>query len=362
MKKKNVLIIAILSLLILPLVSVKAVSVTNGGDTVVEEGNYNSSRFVAGNTVTNKANVDGLSFVAGNKVTLEGSAPYGFFAGNEIIVKGNIEKDIFVAGNEITIENANIGRDAYIAGSIIKINTTINRDLRVGGATIDLSGATINGDAYVDASVITMNENTKINGKLTYNSDASVTGLDSATITSIEAKESIEVVEESSITDEIFGCLMSILGCFITLIVIFKFIPNTKDKLDSVELDFSNLVKNSAIGFANLLLIPICFVLILIIALAIQVLQFILPISLIGMLVYAVSIYLSTIVTSYVVGKIISNKLLNKDNVYLNTIIGITLIKLLILVPALGPVVVLVALCYGLGLIFKYIKTNIKKA
>ena len=115
MKRKILGIFGILLVVMSISTNVYAKRVTEAGDKVVQEGTYDSVRFVAGNTVVDKATVDGISFVAGNDVTLEGNTPYGFYAGNMVLVNENVEKDIFVAGNKITLDsNAIIGRDAYI--------------------------------------------------------------------------------------------------------------------------------------------------------------------------------------------------------------------------------------------------------
>ena len=195
MKKKVLGLFSALLIAFMLTLNVNALEIVNAGETVVEEGEFNSTRLVAGNKVTDKSKVDGISFVAGNDITLEGSAPYGFYAGNIVTVNKEIERDLFIAGNSINIgSDAKIGRDLFIAGNTIKINANIERDIRVGGTSVDLSGITIGGDAYIDASEIVMDENTTITGKLTYYKDAKVTGLEKAKIGTVETKEFDEVV------------------------------------------------------------------------------------------------------------------------------------------------------------------------
>ena len=167
--------------------NVYAIDIASAGDNVNQTGSYESSRFVAGNKIMNTAEVDGLSLIAGNEITTKGASPYGIYAGNIITIEDNIEKDLFAAGNMITINsNASIGRDVYIAGNDVTINSNIERDLRAGGTTIDISGITIKGDAYIGAEQIIMDKETKIEGKLVYPEDSSITGLEQASINKIE--------------------------------------------------------------------------------------------------------------------------------------------------------------------------------
>ena len=157
---------------------------------VLEEGNYDNLRMIVGNNVTSKAIIDGLSFVAGNSVKLEGSATYGFYAGNGVTINGIIEKDLFAAGNEVTIsENAVISRDAYLAADKVTIKANIGRDLRVGARIVNLSGVTIGRDTYIDAEEIILDNETVIEGVLSYSENTKVEGLENAKVGSVEKRE-----------------------------------------------------------------------------------------------------------------------------------------------------------------------------
>ena len=137
------------------------------------------------------------------------------------------------------------------------------------------------------------------------------------------------------------------------MIVLFYLIPNSKEKLNNVELQASPILKTVGIGLLVLIVAPIA----IIIAMFTGVLT---PISLITLAVFAIAIYLSTLLSSYVLGNIINTKLLKNDNVYLSLVIGIILIKLIKLIPILGGWIAALALFYGMGLIYKYITNQTK--
>ena len=354
MKNKILKLLSIV-LLFFMVTNTYAIELGEAGNIVVQEGEYNSSRFAAGNKVTNKANVDGLSFVAGNEITLEGKAPYGFYAGNIVTVNENIEKDMFVAGNHVTIgSDAIIGRDAFIAGNTVILKANISRDLRVGASSVDLSNVTIYGNAYIMAEEIILNENTNITGKLSYLDDAVVTGLSKAKVGEVEVNKNVKEVHVYTIKDRALDFLLSVASAFIVMIVLFYLIPKTKEKLDDFELEFGNIAKTSGIGLLVLLLVPIISILAMIT-------MFLIPLSFITLAIYAISIYVSFLLTYYVVGNVITKKLFNKDNMYLSLLIGIVLVKLITYIPYIGGLMGFISLIFGLGLIYKFIK-NIRKS
>lgn len=350
-------VLSLFSALIIALFTVKSVyalQIAEAGETVNQTGAYDSTRIVAGNTVTNEADVDGLSMIAGNEITLEGSAPYGFYAGNIVTVNENIEKDMFVAGNTITVgKDAIIGRDAYIAGNSIRISTDITRDLRVGGTKVDLRGITIGGDAYIEAEEIILDEETVIEGKLTYPEESTITGLNTAKIGSVETTKYEKIVIEYNLIDRVRNFIISSASAFIVMVVLFKLIPKTKEKLDNTELTFENIAKKIGIGLVTLIVVPI----VALIALFTGILS---PLALITLTVYIISIYLSSLLVYYIVGKVFTEKVFKKDNLCLALASGIILVKIIKYIPIIGGLISVLSLFYGLGLIFKFITSKNK--
>lgn len=332
--------------------NVYATTLVEAGETVIQEGEYDSIRFVAGNNVTNKAAVNGINIIAGNQVTIEGISEYGFFAGNIINVNGSVLKDIFVAGNNITIDpGAELGRDVFIAGSFITVSTNIKRDLRVGGDSVNISGITIDGDAFIDSEKIIMDENTVIKGKLVYLETSNVTGLDKANIGEV----SVTKVDMSNVTysvkDQIISFIRSYLAAVITMILILFALPRAKDKLDNTSLDISKMFKSALLGFATLVIVPI----VAIITLFTGILT---PASLIIIVFYLVVLYLSQLVGAYVFGNLISKKLFNKETMYLSIFIGILVVRLVDLIPFVGSLVSAFVFLYGMGLIYRFIASR----
>ena len=325
---------------------VDAVSLAMAGDNVIQEGEYNSIRFLAGNNATNKARIDGLSFIAGRNVVAEGTVSYGFYAGQFVTINEYVEKDAFAAGSVITVgKNAYIGRDLYAAAETIVVENDINRDARLAASRIELKDITINGDAFLEADEIIFDSNTKITGKLKYNEDTKVTGLVETNMGSIEKTKRVEVtVEETTIFDRITSIIMSMAAAIITMIVLFFIAPFVKTKLDKEKLEGNIIVKTAAKGFGFLVLIP--FILIFTIFTGVLT-----PLSLIVLCLYIICIYMSSLVSSYIVGKLLLKKIFSKDNQYLAIVLGIVVVKTVVLIPLIGGLVGFVASTYGFGII-----------
>lgn len=350
MKNKVKKILTLLLVVVLSITNVYALEVTEAGDTVTQEGEYDSVRLVAGNKVTNKATIDGLSLIAGNDLTLEGNVTYGLYAGNNITVNETIEKDLFVAGNNIIIEpDTKIGRDVYIAGNKVLIKTNLPRDLRIGSSSVDLSGITIEGDAYIASEHIILDKDTVITGKLVYPEDANVTNLKKASIGSIKVTKNKEVVIKTSFKDSIYDFVISYCAALVTMIVLFYFMPKLKDKLNKLELNIEPIAKTTGIGVLVLIVVPIA----ILIALFSGILT---PISLMILALYISCIYVSHLLVGYIIGNIITTKYLKKENTYLSLVCGILLLKLIKLIPVVGSIISAITLLYGLGIISSLIK------
>ncbi len=332
--------------------NVSAINLAKAGNIIIEEGEYDSTRFIAGNTITNKANIDGISFIAGNEITTEGVSTYGIYAGNNINIKENILKDLFVAGNKITIyEDAVIGRDIFIAGANVTIKTNIARDLRIGANNINISGITINGDAYLYADNIILDENTIINGKLTYPEDAKINGLDLAQVRDIVKTKKVDVEIKKNNASIIKNTILNICAGIIIMLILFYMIPKSKERLDKVDLKIDSIIKTICIGFLILILIPMIFV----ITVFTNILT---PFALILACIYGISIYLGSLLSAYIIGSLLTKKIFKKDNQYLALVIGIILVKLVKLVPYIGNFISVLCLLYGIGLITTHIKSR----
>ena len=345
MKKKLIGLIAVLCAMFMVVGTVHAGEYLTSDQNVNDEQSYGHSHFEAGNTVNSKSDVDGLSFVAGASVDVSGTKEYGFFAGETVKVNGKVEKDLFAAGNTVTIsKDANIGRDAYLAGNSVTINSDLNGTVFVGASLVRLENVTINGDVSIAANTIEIAGDVTVNGTFKYNEDAILKDEDKLTANNKEkyANPSVNIDFTNKISDVILDILKTIFTGLILVLVFPKLFKKIKYELEAKDIGMKLLY-----GLLLLVAVPMICVVSLSIIVGMSV-------SVLLLLMYIMAIMVATILASAVIGQNIYTKLLKqKDNIYLSTILGIVLIKLIDLIPVIGGLCSLLVFLYGLGMIWQ---------
>lgn len=327
-------------------------------DDLTVTGNYDSSTFFAGNNVYDNTNVNGISFVAGNSVNLSGNYNYGFVAGNIIDIKGSYQNDLFVAGNFVSTDYFRVTKDAYMIGSTISLRGLIERNAYLTADTITLENVKINGNLEVFASTLELGDNVVINGTLKYNDDCKVGDLNKASITSVMTYKSEESFNEKDNTLVMFqDFLLSLVGLILIGYILYALCPSVYEKLKgkTKEYNFTEGLKDTAFGLLTLIGYPIIMLILLFTLICI-------PVSVIGLILYGIAIYLTTLVIGYLLGNLLLEKALGKTvNGYISILVGVLIIKVLKLVPFVGGLVSFIVLCLGLGLIIKLLFSKTEK-
>ena len=354
MKKNIVKVLSFLFMMFLPLSMVHAVSAGYFNDNNVQ-GDVNHSVFVANDSVTYNHKVNGLAFIAGNNVNVKNVLDYGFIAGNNVTFDGATNKDLFMAGNVINISNSNtnqsmVGRDLYATGSSITINNDITGNAFIAGDIVTLNSAVINGDLNISANKLIIDDSAIINGNLNYNSDLKIEHEDLLTVTN---KYSYNNVKDYNYKEGTASWLLGIAMFLVLAYVINLVFPIIYKKVNET-IDSKSEILYSAYAFLGLILIPIISILIVFTMIGIE-------LSILMMLTYVILLMLSMVVTSMVVGKRLLAKFFKiTDNAYLSITVGVVVLKLISIIPAIGWLVYFIGFLYGLGKIFKLIIDNRK--
>ena len=345
MKKKIIGLFAVLFAMFMLIGTVNAGEYLTASQNINDELAYGHSHFEAGNTVNSKSDVNGLSFVAGASVDVSGTKEYGFFAGETVKVNGKIEKDLFAAGNTVTISKETvIGRDAYLAGNSVTINNDMNGALFIGASLVRFENVTINGDVSIAANTIEIAGDVTVNGSFKYNDDAIFKDEDKLNATNKEkyVNPKVNVDFTNRVSDVVLDILKTIFTGLLLVLIFPKLFKKFKYELEAKDIGMKLLY-----GLLLLVVVPmICIVsLSIIVGLSVSVLL---------VLLYIMAIMLATIFASAVIGQNIYTKLLKqKENMYLSTILGILLVKLIELIPVVGGICSLLVFLYGLGMIFQ---------
>ena len=305
----------------------------------------NGSSFLAGESIENTGKTQGVSFAAGNNIDYSGASDYNIIAGNMINIDGQVQKDTIIAGNIINIrKKANLQRDTIIMGSDIEIDGTIGRNITVLGGKVAIKGAQIYGNIRIKAEQVIVDDNTFISGKLSYPKDAKANI--SQNITNIEKTSSIQKNEDNTIkiiTDKIWS-IMSIIFIFALLTLLW---PKLFEKIneDYKELGFAKSIETFSKGLVFMIIVPVICIMLLL-------LPFGIPLSLIILALYIITIYLSTVFSGYLLGYKIWQKFINKDiNLLLVGLLGFLVLFLLELIPVFSAIVKLICVLIGIGII-----------
>lgn len=353
------LIIIILSVFLIPFqvnaestgLLIQQDEVTSNETSIIDEDDrINGSHFSVGNDITINKNVNGIMFALGNNITLRQFNEYGIFAGNSLRIENTIEKDVFAAAESIILtKNGTIGRNAYLTANSIIIEGKINGNANIVANKFDLRNATIYGDIDIKASNVLLNANTLVSGTLKYNNDANISGLSNATIANTEIYENDINESESTITKIntlTSNYIFKVVSLFIVAFVITFFMPKVYQKITE-NLTINNLVKKSLKGLVILVFLPI-------ISLIIMLTGFGFPLGFMIIVLYLIALYLSNIMTMIITGNLMLTKVLKKDdNKYLALLIGIALVSFVQMIPVIGPLVSLISIVLGLGIIYK---------
>ena len=351
MKKKIYLLLILLLTLVCAPVQAKG---DNGfyadDDVILSYNRIDTTTFAAGNNVDVSSEIDGASFIAGNNLTISSTQDYIFAAGNNLDIQNARAKDAFLAGSSIKIKDSAI-RDLYAMGETVRIDSDISRNAYLGGSKVIIN-ATIDGDVTIAADEIVIGENAVIAGTLKYPEDASINIASTAQVSSQETYESTDVNIQLNFVDTIWDRTLSFLSILLIALILLALNKKVFKNIEKIEKSVPEVLKNLALGFAFLIVVPIVAFLAIITIIG-------LPLSIISLLVYGMLIYLSVIPTAYYFGNwILKDKI---SNPYLLLTVSLLAIYILKLIPVIGGFTTFISLLIGLGIYVKLIKNNIKE-
>ncbi len=348
MKKKIFGFLILLIVFITSPVSAKEINdfYSTSGNNVKLEDTINGDSAIAGNIIDMIGNIDGIGFIAGETVNVKGSLEYGFMAGNNITVDGVISKNIYAAGNIITFtKNASIGRDIFLAGNEVVLNGNLDRNISISATRVILEdNLTINGNIKINASSIVVKNGANIKGELSYNEDINKDISNTANIGKITTYK----IEKDSSFD-VKDLLQSTLNMIIVFLVITIIIPKSLEKSENIYNESNKYAKNIGIGALFLICVPLISLLLILSNIGVS-------LGIILGLIYGICIYLSYIVSGFILGNLLLGKVMKLNtNKYLSGIIGIVIIKIVSIIPIFGVLISILALLLGLGTIWNLI-------
>ena len=308
-------------------------------DKVVVDSDLDNSSLIMGNNVELSSKVDGLGIILGNEVMFNAVSDYFITFGNNITFDGKV-RDGLIFGNKVIFnESSTIGRDVIIFASSVNISGSINRNIEIYANDVTIKDVQISGNLKIRASTIDIERNADIIGELSYNDNAKVNISDVASIGSKKTYV-VEKEKKNELVEKIKTKLVSFVNILVIFAILLYLFPNLFSKLDKSR---NNIVKNIGVGLVTLIIIPI-IILIFIFTL------FGISLAILLACLYAILIYLSTIVTGYILGCFIWDKLIKIDKrLYLVGVIGIFILYILKLIPYISNLVTVISVVIGVG-------------
>ena len=354
MKKLSKVLLVVLLFVMCPVVNAETIEhfYAKAGDNIVLEDNAEASVALAGTSVEINSNVSGISAGAGEHVIFSGTADYALLAGNNVELEGTVNNDSLIIGSLVTSNtDAKFNRDVIIVGSEVNLSGEFARNVSVYATNVTISDVKIAGNLKVQASNITV-ESGDIEGTLSYPEDSRVNINDEANINNTVKTEPLNSEEENSYLSLVSSKIWSFACYALIFAVMCLLLPKVITKISEKheKIDFGQGIEVFTKGLVFFILLPIVCMMLFITAIG-------LPLAIIGLIIYGVAIYLSTIFTAYLLGYKIWQKLFKKDmNMLVIGLLGLLVLLILNIIPGINYLVAIITVLIGLGLIYDNIK------
>jgi len=256
-------------------------------------------------------------------------------AGQSIDIDVENTRNITVAGQEINIGKNTNANAIYASGQSINFKGNTN-DLYLAGQDIVIDG-TVNGNLGIEGENITITDKANVLGSV--NIKSSNEPVISGNIDSKDINYEKIVHEKSFKQDDQFNLMTTVMGIITAIIVALLLFVIFKNYFYAVEKNLnSSLGKYILVGLGVLIVVPIAVILLCLTFIGI-------PIGLILLVLYILSMYLCPMITGITLGQ----RILKGQNQYLQVVCGVVAIKLLLLVPFISPIIWFVCIMFTLG-------------
>lgn len=325
--------------------------------------------FIAGESITFDSDIIGDLYCAGQSIVITGNVKgdiicagqsikiTGLVDGNVRIIAqqaeitGTINRNLNFLGQILTLDNqSSVKGDVLFGVQSISLLGAAGRDLAGAGDTVTISGSLLR-NATVNVSSLNITDNATIKGDLDYYTEQSSTSSISANSVIGQIRRHDYVTEDAPIATErvdtfspvglFFKALLGALSFFIIASALIFFDKSRTEKI--INLVQERPAVNALIGLAAFATFPIAFMILMITFIG-------MPLALVLLLVYTVSLITASVYTSIVIGWNIL-RLLNRmhPSPFLSALVGTLALGIVASIPVVGWLAALVAFFIGLG-------------
>lgn len=330
------------------------------GNSITVEGEVTGDLICAARHVYIRGSVDGDVLCAAQSIVVDGKVGGNFrSAGQTIKLGGLIQKNVTAfAQNLDTKESASIGGELFFGSQDTTVNGVVGKGVYGMAENVSLDG-TIGQDVKLYVSHLSVNSMAKVVGPVHYTSDKPATidpdsqiekGIQFTQVTQSKKSPSQSIPDTlSKIPNRKLSSLFIYLGLGILAVL---FLGKRFDKVG--ELALESPLKSMGLGFLALLISPTLFIFLFITIIGI-------PVALLLVFVFMLVLFISRLITSYVIGKLILNRLAPdyaKNELFV-IILGVIVTWAVFSIPFIGFLLVFVSEIWVIGgIILSFSKRN----
>ncbi|MEX0616353.1 MAG: hypothetical protein WD231_00905 [Candidatus Woykebacteria bacterium] len=318
------------------------------GERVEISGTVNGDVYAAGGNVIVDGTINGDLLAAGGTLNISGKVTQDArVAGGQVTITGDIGKNLSIGGGSVDItDSAKIGGSVLAGAGNLNIASPVGKDIRVGTGSLTISSP-IKGNVDAAVGSLRLTSKASVGGNLTYWSDNDASIDSAAKVAGEVAKKT--PTQKPPTPNEIFGVatgvilffkIVSFISTLILGLLIIRLFP-------SLSQNAADNIKNKpwpslGLGFIALIATPI-------IALILAATLVGIPLALIILPIYFMSLYIGRIFVMLWVGTLLSEKTSWKINAYWAFILGVLIYYVVQIIPILGGIVTFLVLLFGLG-------------
>lgn len=316
------------------------------GSNVLIQGRTNGDVTAAGSTVTVTGPVGGDLTAAGANVSIEGPVSDDVrAAGANVTLRSAVADNVALMGNAVAIlPSARVGRDLDVAGATVTSNCGVGGNLRVAAADSRIGGE-ITGNVEARGGRVTLLPGAVIHGNLIARTDQAPVVPSGARVMGEVLHQPLSTSAEPQRAHPIQAWLMRWLFNFGWMLLLGSVLVAIAPAVMERVADKANHRPwvSGLVGFGAFVLTPILAILLMLTLIGI-------PLSLVLLAVWFTLVIAAQVYVAFEVGGWVLTRMRRHEvSPYLRMGVGALLISFLTSLPWVGWLILLVAICVGIG-------------
>lgn len=326
------------------------------GDSITIDGTVNGDLIAVAQNINITGRIEGDLIALAQEINVSGEVAGNIRIASSLInINGQIKRNLNALGTNITLGPASrVGWDAYLLGENLESQGVIDGSLNGRANNILLSGQigkNVNfkiNDKNTDSPSIILSENTIINGDFNYQANKEAEISPQAMIAGESKYKSSTSSSDKQLMPWLWKELFAIFGAFVVGLALIFVGKNLSNKI--LEGLKDEPTKKIIPGLLILIASPLIAALLALTLIG-------LPLALMIFTLWLIFIYIAKIFTAILIGKLIIEKtnIKKESNMVYALVVGVLVLWLLFSLPYIGWFINLLAICFGLGGLWKYV-------